>query len=313
MTNLPTHEGSEQRGDKLGKKLSSQIRKNLDRFLLLAIEQSSEGIAISDLEGNLEYVNSAFAYKHGYSPDELIGKNLSIFHTPQQISSVEQANKQLKKTGTFKGEIWHLRQDGTLFPGLMHNSVINDEKNKPIGMMGTLRDISDIKQAEEALKKSQKELERRVKERTSELEIMTNGLKEINTAMTVLLKKREEDKIELEDNVLTNVKELLEPYFEKIKRTKLDDQQEVLLSIIESNLNEIISPFTRKMSLKYSNLTPKEIQIANMTKHGNTSIKIAKIMNISPRTVDTHKKNIRRKIGLRGKRTNLRSYLLSLH
>ncbi len=78
-------------------------------------------------------------------------------------------------------------------------------------------------------------------------------------------------------------------------------------------LYEIISPFTRKLSLVYLNLTPTEIQIANMTKHGNTSKKIAKIMNISPRTVDTHKKNIQRKIGLEGKKANLRSYLLSLH
>jgi len=78
-------------------------------------------------------------------------------------------------------------------------------------------------------------------------------------------------------------------------------------------LYEIISPFTRRLSLGYLNLTPTEIQIANMTKHGNTSKKIAKIMNISPRTVDTHKKNIRRKIDLEDKRANLRSYLLSLH
>ena len=128
-----------------------------------------------------------------------------------------------------------------------------------------------------------------------------------------MLKKREEDKTELEDNVLTNVKELIVPYFEKIKKTKLDDQQEAFLSIIESNLNEIISPFTREMSLKYLNLTPTEIKIANLIRHGSSTKKIAEIMNVSPRTVETHRKNIRRKIGLEGKRANLRSHLLSLH
>jgi DNA-binding CsgD family transcriptional regulator len=148
---------------------------------------------------------------------------------------------------------------------------------------------------------------------TRELEIKTKSLEEINTAMKVLLKRREEDKTELEDNVLTNVKELVTPYFEKIKKTKLDDQQEVFLSIIETNLNEIVSPFTRKMSLKYLNLTPTEIQIANLIKHGRTTKKIAKLLHISPRTVETHRKNMRRKIGLERKRANLRSYLLSLH
>jgi len=574
MTKKPSYQELEKTVKELKKELlkkeSSEERLH---FLSLAVEQSSEGIAISDLEGNLEYVNNAFAYKHGYSPDELIGKNLSIFHSPQQIPFVEQANKQLKKTGVFKGEIWHLKHDGTLFPGLMHNSLIRDEKNKPIGMMATLRDISDIKQAEgslrtskklfrnlteitsdwiwevdkfgfytyvspkvhdmlgykpeeiigetpfdlmppaeanrvskifntivasqqpfdcleninlhkdghpvvletsgipifgsdgefcgyrgidrdiserkraeeslrkrtydldervkelnclygiskirerpdiafeemlqeivglipsswqcpeitcariiiegqeyktknfketvwkqtsnivvhgkrsgileicyleekpesnegpflkeerslinaiteglgrvtehkraeKALHKAKNELERRVKERTRELAIKTKGLEEINTAMTVLLKKREADKTELEDNVLTNVKALVEPYFEKIKKTKLDDHQEAFLSIIESNLKEIISPFTRKMSLKYLNLTPTEIRIANLIRHGSSSKKIAELQNVSPRTIDTHRKNIRRKIGLQGQRRNLRSYLLSLH
>jgi PAS domain S-box-containing protein len=124
----------------------------------------------------LEYINNAFANKHGYSPDELIGKNLSIFHTPQQMSFVEQANKQIKKTGNFKGEVWHLRHDGTLFPGLMHNSLIMDDKNKPIGMMGTLRDISDIKQAEEALRETKKRF-RNLTEATSDWiwEVDKNG------------------------------------------------------------------------------------------------------------------------------------------
>jgi DNA-binding CsgD family transcriptional regulator len=113
--------------------------------------------------------------------------------------------------------------------------------------------------------------------------------------------------------VLTNVKELIEPYFEKINKTDLDEYQKAFLSIIESNLREITSPFTRKMSIKNLNLTPTEIRIANLIRHGSPTKKIAEIMKISPRTVDTHRKNIRKKVGLERKRANLRSYLLSLH
>ncbi len=159
---------------------------------------------------------------------------------------------------------------------------------------------AERKQAEEALKK-----------RTRELELKTKSLEELNAAMKVLLKKKTVDKTEIEENVMTNVKELIAPYFEKIKKTKLDDHQEAFVNILESNLNEIVSPFTRKLSLKYLRLTPKEIQIVNMIKIGYPSKKIAKIMKISPRTVDTHRKNIRSKIGLGQKRANLRSYLLA--
>jgi DNA-binding CsgD family transcriptional regulator len=143
-------------------------------------------------------------------------------------------------------------------------------------------------------------------------QIKTDSLEEINTAMKVLLKKRDEDKIDMEDNVLTNIKELIVPYIRKMKNTELDDQQVAILNVIESNLNEIISPFTRKMSVKYINLTPQEIRITNLIKQGNSTKKIAKLLNLSPRTVETHRKNIRSKIGLEGKKANLRSHLLSL-
>ena len=169
-----------------------------------------------------------------------------------------------------------------------------------------------LKESKIQLRKAHDKLESRVKERTKELEVKTKSLEEITIAMEVLLKKRKKDKVDVENDVLINVKGLIEPYIQKMKTTELNDRQETILSIIESNLNEIISPFTRKMTLKYLNLTPQEIKIANLIKHGNSSKKIADLLRISPRTVETHRKNIRSKIGLDGKKANLRSHLLSL-
>lgn len=131
--------------------------------------------------------------------------------------------------------------------------------------------------------------------------------------MKVVLKKREEEKTSIEDNVMANIKELINPYFDKMKKTDLDDQQKAYLSILKSNLNEITSPFTRKMSLKHLYLTPTEFRIANLIRLGSSTKKIAKLLNASPRTIETHRKNIRGKIGLQQKKANLRSYLMSLH
>ncbi len=112
-------------------------------------------------------------------------------------------------------------QDGkTIFFHCTANVGLRDKEGKPTAVLEISRDITEKVRAEKALHKAKNELERRVKERTRELEIQKNGLKEINTAMTVLLKKREEDKTELEDNVLTNVKKIVEPYFKKIKKNQ---------------------------------------------------------------------------------------------
>jgi DNA-binding CsgD family transcriptional regulator len=103
------------------------------------------------------------------------------------------------------------------------------------------------------------------------------------------------------------------PYFEKIRKTELNVHQKTILSILESYLNEIISPFVRKMSKKYLDLTPTEIEVIYLIRFGSESKEIADIMGLSPRTIYNYRKNIRKKLGIENKKTDLRSHLLSFH
>lgn len=146
------------------KKSSPLISQNIserqraeEQLMLLSsmVRQSAEGMALVDFEGNIQFINNAFAEMHGYKPDELIGENLSIFHNNDQMVSVGEANKIIQKTGEFIGEIWHKHRDGSVFPAFMHNSMLRDEAGHPIGMIGTIRDITYQKQAEDALRESE--------------------------------------------------------------------------------------------------------------------------------------------------------------
>ena len=157
-----------------------------------------------------------------------------------------------------------------------------------------------------------KAAQHKIKERGQQLEIKSCDLEEMNTALRVLLKKRDEDKTELEENFLLTIKELVEPYLEKLKNYGLDERQKSCLSILESNIHDIVSPFVRKLSSKYLNLSASEIQVANLVMDGKRSKEIALLLNVSEKTIEVHRKNTRRKLGLRNKKINLRTHLLSL-
>jgi PAS domain S-box-containing protein len=211
-----------------------------------------------------------------------------------------------------------------------------DEYGCPKMIVEFLRDITERKRAEEMLRETvhQQQLayyqamiygERlnkqiRVCKRTQEalrkrnvvLKAQARNLEEMNTAMKVLLEHRQEDKDEFGERVVTNVRELVLPYVESLKNTGLGSKQMAYASVIESRLNDIMSPYIRKLCSKHLGLTPKQIQVASLIKEGQTTGEIAELLNASVRAVKFHRERIRAKLGLKNKKANLRFYLLSL-
>ncbi|MGO9372126.1 MAG: PAS domain S-box protein [Syntrophobacteraceae bacterium] len=138
------------------------------------------------------------------------------------------------------------------------------------------------------------------------------NLSEVNSALKALLRQRDEDRKEFEEAVLLNVKNLILPYFEKLRGSKLENNQKTWLDILETQLREITSPFTRKLTFQQMNLTPTEIRVAAMVKDGKSTKEIAEILGSSEKSISVHRNHIRSKLGLHGKRVNLEAYLASL-
>jgi DNA-binding CsgD family transcriptional regulator len=171
----------------------------------------------------------------------------------------------------------------------------------PIRVVVSHEEITALKLAEEALRQSQEDLFEQ-----------KQSLEETNIALKVLLKQREEDKYELEKKVLTNVKDLVLPYVEKLKNARLKPKEKTLVEIIETHLNDVISPLLQSFANANILLTPQEMQVASLVKDGKTSKEIAHILNVAETTVNFHRKNLRKKFGLTHQQSNLRSYLLSI-
>jgi diguanylate cyclase (GGDEF)-like protein/PAS domain S-box-containing protein len=128
--------------------------------LKAVVEQAADGIAVADLDGNIQFVNGAWARMHGYSVEELFGRHLSIFHTEEQLKNeVIPFNDQVMEHGSHEGEVGHVRRDGTTFPTWMSTALVLDASRKPIGLVGAARDITERKRAEEKMLQAKAELE----------------------------------------------------------------------------------------------------------------------------------------------------------
>lgn len=161
-------------------------------------------------------------------------------------------------------------------------------------------------------RKERKIAEEELKKREQALELKSRGLEEANTALKVLLQHREEDKAALEEQVLANIRKLVLPYLENLKRLHLNERQAAQLRMAEENLKKIVSPFLHNLTSSYLELTPRQIQVANLVKEGKTTKEITEILNISATAVDFHRKSLRTKFGIKNKKTNLMAFLTSL-
>lgn len=264
------------------------------------MESYINAIAFSDLEGNLTYVNDSFLKLWGYGDEkEVFGKAIASFwKTEEKFNEIVNV---LRTKGNWMGKLVAKRKDGSLKDVQLSATMVTGENGRSFCMMGSFMDVTERKRLEEKLKK-----------REAALEARTNELEEVNSALRVLLKQRDQDKAELAGQMLLNVKKLVVPYLEKLKKHLSGTKQLGYLSILESNLNDIVSPFAYELSLKYSTLTPTEIQIARFVKQGKVSREMAELLNVSERTIESHRQKIRLKIGIKNNGANLRSQLMGI-
>jgi PAS domain S-box-containing protein len=247
------------------------------------------------------YANKRLCEMLGYEPDDIVGVPATKVLDEDNKKRFEDQFAKRKKGEAGAYEITFTRKDGQKLPAIVSPRPVFDEKGNFKGSFSVITDVTDLKRTQRA-----------VKERELQLEMQTANLEEANAALKVLLKRRDEDKKELEEKVLFNMGELVEPYLAKLKNSELNARQKAFLNILESHLNDIISPFSRNLYFSYLNLTPSEMKIAGLIRQGKTTKEIASLLNLSSRTVETHRKNIRKKLGLRDRKANLRTKLLSL-
>ncbi len=207
-------------------------------------------------------------------------------------------------------------------------------------MIGSATDITRLRRAEMALEKAKDDLEARVnartrelshanktlrdvvrekvkttralKQREAELELKTAKLEDLNTALRFLLKKLDREKTAVEEKMMADLRDLVHPYLKKLVNKSREREIRALATILDNHLAAIVSPFCRHLTSPAINLTPAELNVAHMVKTGSSTRQIADTLNVSYKTVETHRVNIRKKLRLTRKGANLRTCLMSM-
>ncbi len=167
-----------------------------------------------------------------------------------------------------------------------------------------LVEIADRKRAGRELTNIKKKLEAQVISRTQRLE-------EVNTALKVLLREYELTKKEIEASILVNLNELIIPNLHRARKCKDNVKKKHYLDLVESGLQDITSSFSSELIHAFSNLTPAEVQVANLIRQGKKTKEIANFLNTATSTIDYHRSNIRKKMGISNRSTNLNIHLTS--
>ncbi len=315
------------------------ILRHSEQLYRSLLESSPDPVVVYDIEGRATHVNPAFERTFGFAREELLGRQIE-FVPEENIPETRAAIESMLSGNTIQlFETKRLTKTGRVLDVQISSRLYNDRDGRPAGNIVILRDISAAKKVEEELRQyhdqleelvagrtaelaktnarlaqeveDRKWVEKKLRKREVELKAQSHHLAEVNTALKVLLKQREYDKKELADNVLSNVKELIGPYLERLKKSRLSTDQLTLINILESNLNNIISPFISRFSARNINLTPTEIRVVNLVKEGKTNKEIAALLCLSKNTILFHRYNIRKKLGIKNKKINLQAHLIS--
>ncbi|HIJ90666.1 MAG: PAS domain S-box protein [Desulfobulbaceae bacterium] len=258
--------------------------------------QSLEWVWETDAQGNFTYCSPSCKILYGYEPVELLGRNAIETLTPpedreaqrkiiEEICLSKKTRKGLRRRA--------MKKNGTVIPIETHCLPMLEGKIVR-GFRGMCRDISEMLI-----------LELRLEHKAMELT-------EVNNALRLLLHQSAEASAEHERRIHDNLQRLVLPYLEKIQERCKDQELALYLRVALANLDKITSTFSLTLSTRLGGLTPRELEVAELIKQGRSTKQMAAILDLSSRTVEFYRDKLRVKLGIKSKKTNLRSYLSSL-
>jgi PAS domain S-box-containing protein len=324
------------------KKLEKELRERETRYRI-ATEAGLTGVWDHDLSTGEMVIDANLKNLLGYDKDEITRWDAwkPLFH-PDDVARFMQHSRRYIKGLIPRYEVRGRVLDklGKVRWILIRGVAERDACGWVRRMIGSATDITRLHEAEMALEKARDNLEARVnartrelrdanktlravvrekiqtarvlKQREAELELKSGKLEDLNTALRFLLKKMDREKTAIEEKMMADLRDLVQPYLKKLIRKSRDREIRALATILDNHLRAIVSTFSRHLTSPSINLTPAEINVAHLVKDGHSTRQIAATLNVAYKTVETHRVNIRKKLGMTRKGGNMRTCLMAM-
>ncbi len=266
-----------QKRDATQKRLSGFLLETVDSIVLL----SSDYIIVSSNKNALNV--------HRASQGDLLGSDFRTLFTSAARSLLITAMSELTENQQWVGELKSRRMDGQTFPADVTVKRIHLE-GCPYYLL-VIRDLTESKRLHQLLR--QERAQRR----------------EMFSTIGNLMKAFEKEKKVLAHNIYRRIETLLLPALANIRKESDTTIRNAYLEVLKSQLIGMTQGFAGEMDGRFLNLTRTEMRVCHLIQSGCASKEVAEKMHIAFETVQVHRRNIRRKLGLNGRKVNLHVFL----
>lgn len=281
--------------------MERELKETLEKYKKV-VEDQTEVISRFSPDGTFTFVNDTYCRYFGKKENELIGKK---WHPVAHEDDLPEVNRQLKKMSKENPVITIENRVMDGMNRLRWMQFVNrgffNKNGNIIEIQSVGRDVTIVKEKEEIIL----EREKRIKKQTDELN-------KVNSALEVLLERKNRQLDEFKSAFYRNFNDFVFPDLEKVKGRIDDSFSKKTISLIINNIKQMfLSDISSIASLQQS-LTKSELTVAAMIRNGMSSSQISEHMNISDNTVSFHRKNIRKKLGIHKTGISLSEHLANL-
>lgn len=253
-------------------------------------QNAGESILLVDEEFRIVESNRRSSLVFGLDHKQLVGVSfLDLCSDGNELKNLVRNVKNLKFGQNWEGELKGKRQNGHIFPMSTTINRIDLETGPIIQIL--VKDITNQKELEQNLQHEK------------------NRLEELNITLRTVLRSINEKNTEYQKEIYQTIEEVLLPALERIGRESDAGVRDSYVNLVRDQLLKLTGDIDIECDAHLLKLSPTEMKICQFIQAGSATKDIAEALGLSAETIQTHRKNIRKKLGIRGRDVTLYNYL----